>query len=132
VILHPETHGTTLLPPEVERAYRDAYLRDDARVAAAFIGIVTVAYLLFATSDPRFAATPPALAAVLLAPGWRRNGGDACRTCPGVTGSVSFGTRGGPGDTLGGSLLASVGPPPGARLGEEPGTARQRGRVERR
>jgi PAS domain S-box-containing protein len=61
-----EIRGTTLRPPEVERAYRESYLRDDARMAAVFIAMVTVAYALFAVSDPRFAATPRALAAVLL------------------------------------------------------------------
>jgi PAS domain S-box-containing protein len=63
----PEIHGTALRPPEVERAYRDRYLREDARVAAAFVAMVTLGFLLLGVGDFRFAVTQRGLAAVLSA-----------------------------------------------------------------
>ncbi len=63
----PEIRGAALWPPEVERAYRDWHLHDDARVAAAFVAIVTFSFLLFGAGDFAFAPTRQVLAVVLAA-----------------------------------------------------------------
>ena len=63
----PEIHGATLRPPAVERAYREVYLRENARLAAAFIAIVTFSFGVFAQGDFLFAQTRQALVAALSA-----------------------------------------------------------------